>query len=1185
MKIRRVLFILLVLMSLFYIKNVYAADKYTLNDYAYYDPVNGASCNEKNYWTPYNQNTTCYRFIVLTNNDTTSKTTLKVMLDHNVGNRESGDFVYYSEAISTLNNGTSSWTHYKNNHSGSISLPDESTIKSLMKLDQEPTASDGETGIYKGSENDSNAVLKNLMTNTLYSLNDTEVQANNYHTTHGYWLSGSTNSSYAYTVTEFGYNAYITTSNHQRGVRPMLTIKKEYLTKGSIPNSNIYSIIKNTSETREYKYAFLNKTFNNVTYKQMQGFTVAGSNLIFYSSNTNNKDYGLVFSYGGSNYNTENLDSENKECVDGICALYENAEKGNGLTYNSNTNEILLLGPNKNQNIWAYKYNNSNELEFKYNYSQGDYVLSSKYGARMGTSIGYHSDENKYVMYKQGRIWIVTDLEIAGAIKILYTFDAPTMEAPNDLEYKNGYVFLATYDYGEGYYEDTNSPHLYSFNDAYSAKVYVYNAKFNSNGTPSKSFGKLVKTIEIDNTNGNNDIGELEGISFNNSNVWFGYAAKDFDNAKPYKFYKTSFSNINSNLGPSLKVSYSETDTYTKVTIKNTSGDEIGSVSGWTLSDDKLSLSKNYYDSNAATSVKVCDRYGNCSNAAIKELTKKKQNVSFNNSSVTKYLVDGSYKQVASVSGDVSLTYSSSDTSVATVDNNGKVTFKKLGTVTITALANKTSEYYKDTDSYTLIITKAIQSIDFDTSSVNKTYGDSKYTKTAHRTAGGGKVTYSSSNTNVATVNENTGEVTIKKAGVTTITAQAAETDEYFQASASYTLNVSKASPELTFAKSSLTKGKEDPPFTNYVTYVGDSNVTISYYSSNPSIAIVDEETGEVTLTGTVGTATITATAFATVNYTDTIASYTINVTNALSQEISFDESIINKTYKDPKFIKTASHTVGNGEVSYTSTNKKIATVDEETGEVTIKSAGNVVIIATAEATEGYGEASASYVLKVAQKDQVLSFEASSVNKKVSKEKFTIEANHTEGDGKVIYTSDNTDVAIVDENTGEITIKGVGSVNITATAESTTNYKAVSAGYTLNTEKGNQRIEFDDSIKDKFEVSYGIEPFTLKFTQADGDGNLLFTSSDEKVATISDDGKITIIATGITTITITAEETDNYHKEVATIELRVTSTDDIIPVPNSSSFDTGKLLHIIISVGLMLLGVIYLRRKKFFFIH
>ena len=58
------------------------------------------------------------------------------------------------------------------------------------------------------------------------------------------------------------------------------------------------------------------------------------------------------------------------------------------------------------------------------------------------------------------------------------------------------------------------------------------------------------------------------------------------------------------------------------------------------------------------------------------------------------------------------------------------------------------------------------------------------------------EVTYSSSNSDVATVDENTGAVVLVGAGTTTITATTTATEEYESASASYTLKVRAQQPE-----------------------------------------------------------------------------------------------------------------------------------------------------------------------------------------------------------------------------------------------------------------------------------------------------------------------------------------------------------------------------------------------------
>ena len=104
---------------------------------------------------------------------------------------------------------------------------------------------------------------------------------------------------------------------------------------------------------------------------------------------------------------------------------------------------------------------------------------------------------------------------------------------------------------------------------------------------------------------------------------------------------------------------------------------------------------------------------------------------------------------------------------------------------------------------------KVHQTLTFNEETVQKTYGDVAFTNplTQGHEEGGygtpyGTVSYSSSNEDVAEVDPSTGEVTIKKAGRATITADATRTQAidndkpgYLPATASYELTVSKADP------------------------------------------------------------------------------------------------------------------------------------------------------------------------------------------------------------------------------------------------------------------------------------------------------------------------------------------------------------------------------------------------------
>ncbi len=94
---------------------------------------------------------------------------------------------------------------------------------------------------------------------------------------------------------------------------------------------------------------------------------------------------------------------------------------------------------------------------------------------------------------------------------------------------------------------------------------------------------------------------------------------------------------------------------------------------------------------------------------------------------------------------------------------------------------------------------------------LTKTYGEADFNVTATLSTGDGKITYRSSDPSVATVSEDTGLVSIKKAGSTVITATAAETEKYAKATASFTLTVSKATIVVTALDKIIKQGERAP--------------------------------------------------------------------------------------------------------------------------------------------------------------------------------------------------------------------------------------------------------------------------------------------------------------------------------------------------------------------------------------
>ena len=143
-------------------------------------------------------------------------------------------------------------------------------------------------------------------------------------------------------------------------------------------------------------------------------------------------------------------------------------------------------------------------------------------------------------------------------------------------------------------------------------------------------------------------------------------------------------------------------------------------------------------------------------------------------------------------------------------------------------------------------------------------------------------ITWTSSNENVATVNEN-GTVTVIAVGETTITASFAGNGDYNAGEASYTLTVqdSRADAGISYPKNEetieLKVGDYDAIYHTSNPLTNPNSLTgFSWTSSNEDVATVNQS-GVVTLKA-VGETTITASFAGNINYKPGVASFTLQV-------------------------------------------------------------------------------------------------------------------------------------------------------------------------------------------------------------------------------------------------------------------------------------------------------------------
>ena len=118
------------------------------------------------------------------------------------------------------------------------------------------------------------------------------------------------------------------------------------------------------------------------------------------------------------------------------------------------------------------------------------------------------------------------------------------------------------------------------------------------------------------------------------------------------------------------------------------------------------------------------------------------------------------------------------------------------------------------------------QSLSFPQSSYTITEGDSFTAPTV--TGAQTTVTYTSSDTTVATVNANTGAVNIVGVGTTTITASAEATDAYRAAEASYTLTVNEKATESSAAYVKVSSALADWTGTYLIVWDNGAHATVS---------------------------------------------------------------------------------------------------------------------------------------------------------------------------------------------------------------------------------------------------------------------------------------------------------------------------------------------------------------------
>ena len=484
--------------------------------------------------------------------------------------------------------------------------------------------------------------------------------------------------------------------------------------------------------------------------------------------------------------------------------------------------------------------------------------------------------------------------------------------------------------------------------------------------------------------------------------------------------------------------------------------------------------------------------------------------------------------------------FESSNEAVAKINaSTGKVTIVGAGTTTFTASQAATANYEAISAKATFTVTKGALVIASNALG-DLTYGAADLTLTAPAAAGNSVVSFASTTPEVATVDANTGKVTIVGAGAASLRINLAATSNFEATGQIVTFNVKKATPRFgTFAISTRTFGDQSFAVSSPTS---TSSAAITFTSSNPAVATISTN-GTVSIVGA-GSTTITATQAANANYESATTAATFVVNKAVPTLTITAPT--NKSYGASDFALSTPTTNSTGAITYSSLTTSIATVDSNTGVVHLVGTGTATIQVSIASTTNYESSSTTTSFTALKATPVYgTFTLSPVVATTSSVQIT--APTSTSVSAFTYTSSNTNVATVNSATGLVTVISSGTTTITAAQVTNSLHEAGSVTASLDVTPATPVFgQFVAALK-----TYGDASFSIAPPVSTSSGAFTFTSSNTSVATVSTNGLVTIVGAGNSVITATQAQTSRYSSAYSVSTLVVAKA---TPVYGAFSF-------------------------------
>ena len=294
---------------------------------------------------------------------------------------------------------------------------------------------------------------------------------------------------------------------------------------------------------------------------------------------------------------------------------------------------------------------------------------------------------------------------------------------------------------------------------------------------------------------------------------------------------------------------------------------------------------------------------------------------------------------------------------------------------------------------------------------------------------------------------------------------------------------------------------------------------------------------------------------------------YTDFTVEKVTTEVIPDETIID-LYVDNEttitFTLKPEYALGN--ISFSSDDSSIVSVNSTSGDIIAKSEGTANITVMFSGNENYTSSNAAITINVKKIPTQITVNPDSLNLLVGNES-SIAANLTPADaGNVTFTSNDKNIVTVD-NQGNVIAVGEGNTTITVSFAGDYKYEAAenkTITVIVNLRDASVSVNnntLDLNVDDTFNIVASTVPTGL---------NVTYTSNDTSVVTVDSDGKITAHAEGSAIITVSvggdgiyALNSTNINVTVSKIPTNINITNDTVVLNVGDNISSGASLIIL----------------------